>query len=135
MPPYNMPKKYLDLSHYAESSNERERYHNLLELLTPIAKTYPSEMGRVSTSTGLQVLGGYGFTTDFPLEQLYRDIRITSLYEGTTGIQSLDLLGRKALMKNGGVLMDLLTEINKDIVASETYDDLAPYAKQLKEKL
>ncbi|MBT8219131.1 MAG: acyl-CoA dehydrogenase family protein, partial [Bacteroidia bacterium] len=58
--------------------------HLLLELLTPIAKTYPSEMGRVSINNGLQILGGYGFTSDFILQQYYRDIRIMALYEGTT---------------------------------------------------
>ena len=67
----------------------------LLELLTPIVKTYPAEMGTTSISNGLQVLGGYGYTTDFVLQQYYRDVRITSIYEGTTGIQSIDLLGRK----------------------------------------
>jgi butyryl-CoA dehydrogenase len=127
--------KYLDLSHYSASAEERERYHDLVELLTPIAKTYPSEMGRTATSTGLQVLGGYGFTTDFPLEQLYRDIRITSIYEGTTGIQSLDLLGRKVLMKNGAVLQELMKEINRDIQNASTYDDLKPYVNILNDKL
>lgn len=127
--------KYLDLSHYAETEEEREKYSDLLEFLTPIAKTYPSEMGRVSTSNGMQVLGGYGFTTDFPLEQLYRDIRITAIYEGTTGIQSLDLLGRKALMKNGAVLMTLMKEINADIATAETYDELRPYCVKLKSSL
>ena len=124
--------KYLDLSHYAVEEGDREKYHNLLELLTPIAKTYPSEMGQVSTSNGMQVLGGYGFTTDFPLEQLYRDIRITAIYEGTTGIQSLDLLGRKVLMKNGAALMSLMQEINNDIALAATYEELRPYGDKLK---
>lgn len=127
--------KYLDLSHYSESEEDRKRYHNLLELLTPIAKTYPSEMGAVSVSNGVQVLGGYGFTTDFPLEQYHRDIRITSLYEGTTGIQSLDLLGRKMLMGNGAAIMQLTEEINNDIAAAENYDDLKPYTAILKQKM
>lgn len=127
--------KYLDLSHYADSAEEREKYHDLLELLTPVAKTYPSEMGRTATSTGLQVLGGYGFTIDFPLEQLYRDIRITSIYEGTTGIQSLDLLGRKVLMKNGKVLNDLMKEIQVDCEKAATYDELKRYVGILNEKL
>jgi butyryl-CoA dehydrogenase len=127
--------KYLDLSHYGDSTEQRERYHDLVELLTPIAKTYPSEMGRTATSTGLQVLGGYGFTTDFPLEQLYRDIRITSIYEGTTGIQSLDLLGRKVLMKNGAVLQELMKEINQDVQNASTYDELKPYVNILNDKL
>lgn len=127
--------KYLDISHHSTDEKERERAHLLLELLTPITKTYPSEMGRVSVSNGLQVLGGYGFTTDFPLEQYYRDIRITALYEGTTGIQSLDLLGRKAVMKNGAAMYALGEEIMKSISEAKTFDDLAPYANVLGGKL
>ncbi len=123
--------KYLDLSHYAETEEERQKYHLLLELLTPIAKTYPSEMGQVSISNGMQVLGGYGFTTDFPLEQYYRDVRITALYEGTTGIQSLDLLGRKMMMHNGEAVKALMGEMKKSIAAAMTFDDLKPYANKL----
>ncbi len=127
--------KYLDLSHYSESEADREYYHDLVELLTPIAKTYPSEAGQDAVSDGMQVLGGYGFTTDFPLEQYYRDIRITALYEGTTGIQSLDLLGRKVLLKNGAVMQALNKEILASIERASTYEALAPYAKILKQKL
>jgi len=127
--------KYLDLSHHSESEEDRIYYHDLVELLTPIAKTYPSEACQTSISDGMQVLGGYGFTTDFPLEQYYRDVRITALYEGTTGIQSLDLMGRKVLMKNGAVLQALAKEIRTSIEAAKTYDDLAPYANTLDERL
>lgn len=123
--------KYLDLSHHATSEEVRNHNHLLLELLTPIAKTYPSEMGRVSISNGVQVLGGYGYTTDFPLEQYYRDVRITALYEGTTGIQSLDLLGRKLVMHNGQAAQALMGEIKKAISAATTYDELKPYAAKL----
>ena len=122
---------YHDLSEYGPEE-DRERYHDLLELLTPIAKTYPSEMGRVSISNGLQILGGYGFCTDFPLEQYYRDIRIMSLYEGTTGIQSLDLLGRKVVMKDGKAMKYLTKEIIETIKSASNYDDLKTYAEQLK---
>ena len=117
------------------TGDEQKDHHLLLELLTPIAKTYPSEMGRVSVSTGLQVLGGYGFCLDFPLQQYYRDIRIMALYEGTTGIQSLDLLGRKATAKNGKALMLLMGEVQQTIQAATTYDDLKPYAKVLGKKM
>jgi len=122
---------YHDLSEYGEES-ERSYYHDLLELLTPIAKTYPSEMGITSISNGLQVLGGYGFCSEFPLQQYYRDIRITPLYEGTTGIQSLDLLGRKVVMKNGEAMRSLTKEIIATISAASNYEDLQPYAEQLK---
>jgi len=96
-----LSSKYHDLSQTHSDPEEREKYSYLLEMLTPIAKTYPSEMGLLSVSNGLQVLGGYGFCSDFILQQYYRDIRIFSIYEGTTGIQSLDLLGRKMTMNNG----------------------------------
>ena len=123
---------YQDLSENAESPEEREKYHNLLELLTPIAKTYPSEMGQTSVSNGIQVLGGYGYCTDFPLEQYYRDIRIMAIYEGTTGIQSLDLLGRKIVMKNGAAMKLLTKEIIDTIREAENFDELKPYAQELK---
>ena len=127
--------KYLDLSHEASSEKDRQYYHGLLELLTPIAKTYPSEMGNVSVSNGMQVLGGYGYTTDFPLEQLYRDIRITSIYEGTTGIQSMDLLGRKVVMNGGEAMRNLLAEIEESIDEAKTFEELAPFAQQLSDTL
>ncbi len=126
--------KYLDISHYSPDEKERMAAHNLLEILTPITKTYPSEMGQISVSNGLQVFGGYGFTCDFPLEQYHRDIRITALYEGTTGIQSMDLLGRKVTMNNGAAMFALAAEVQKSIVSAQTYDDLKPYAQILAEK-
>jgi len=124
---------YHDLSIASANEDDREKYHDLLEILTPIAKTYPSEMGRISISNGLQIFGGYGFCTDFPLEQYYRDIRIMSLYEGTTGIQSLDLLGRKVTMKNGQAMKNLTIEIIDAVNTASTFDELKPYADKLKE--
>ncbi len=121
--------------HRAADGEVAENSHLLLELLTPIVKTYPSEMGVTSINNGLQILGGYGFTSDFPLQQYYRDIRICALYEGTTGIQSLDLLGRKVPMKNGKALQLLLAEIQDTLKAASTFDDFKPYVKDLAEKL
>ncbi|WP_297694995.1 acyl-CoA dehydrogenase [uncultured Eudoraea sp.] len=130
-----LSSKYHDLSQTHSDPEERERYKNLLEMLTPIAKTYPSEMGLISVSNGLQVLGGYGFCSDFILQQYYRDIRIFSIYEGTTGIQSLDLLGRKITMNNGKGLQLLSAEIMNSIKAASEFEDLLPYAKKLKSTL
>jgi len=113
---------------------EKEAAHLLLELLTPIAKTYPSEAGVQSVSLSMQTLGGYGFTEDFPVEQLYRDIRITPIYEGTTGIQSQDLLGRKVPMHQGKAMQLLAREVGKIIAEAATYDDLKPYADLLAEE-
>lgn len=127
--------KYHDLSTTHADPKEREKYLLLLEMLTPIVKTYPSEMGSVSVSNGLQVLGGYGFCTDFILQQYFRDIRIFPIYEGTTGIQSLDLLGRKVTMENGKGVLLLSVEIEKTIKEALGIDTLATYAKQLRGKL
>ena len=93
--------KYHDLQHTTSDKNEKHKYHSLLEMIIPVVKTYPSEAGIYSINNGLQVLGGYGFCSDFILQQYYRDIRICSIYEGTTGIQSQDLLGRKMMLNEG----------------------------------
>ncbi|WP_324026012.1 acyl-CoA dehydrogenase [Maribacter sp. BPC-D8] len=127
--------KYHDLSLASETAEEREKYRLLLEIMTPVVKTYPSEMGKTSVDTGVQVLGGYGFCSDYVLQQYLRDIRIFALYEGTTGIQSQDLLGRKVTMNNGEALKLLSVEISNSIKASMAHDSLAPYAKKLAAKL
>jgi alkylation response protein AidB-like acyl-CoA dehydrogenase len=130
-----LTSRYLDLSRTHADPNERDRYHLLLELLTPLVKTYPSEMGAVAVSNGLQILGGYGFTMDFILQQYHRDIRIFTLYEGTTGIQSLDLLGRKIPMQRGKTVELLAAEIMQSIQRATKFDELKPYANQLGGKL
>lgn len=121
---------YLDKESVSEGEG-KEHYRLLLELLTPIVKTYPAEKGKEAIDNGLQILGGYGFTTDFILQQYYRDVRIISLYEGTTGIQSLDLLGRKVVLKNGEILKDLSKEIQATIAEADKYDELKPYGQDL----
>ena len=123
--------QYYDLMISSETDEEKEKYQLLLELLTPIVKTFPSEKGIDSTSNGIQVLGGYGFCSEYILQQYFRDIRIFAIYEGTTGIQSLDLLGRKMTMANGKAATLLAQEINKTLQAASTFDELKPYAKTL----
>ncbi len=127
--------RYLDLVRASTDHEEKAKYELLLDILTPIAKTFPTEYGILSTSNGLQCLGGYGFTVDFPLEQLYRDIRITTIYEGTTGIQSLDLLGRKVTMQNGRAAVLLFEEIGKTMAEAAEYDALKPYTKKLRAEM
>lgn len=127
--------KYHDLSQSHADKEEREKYNLLLEIMTPVVKTYPSEMGRIAVDNGLQILGGYGFCSDYVLQQYFRDIRISALYEGTTGIQSQDLLGRKITMHNGKALQLLSEEITNSIKASMAHTALAPHAKKLAEKL
>ncbi|MGB1121432.1 MAG: acyl-CoA dehydrogenase [Saprospiraceae bacterium] len=125
---------YADMEHVTEGE-EREKYRLLLELLTPIVKTYPSEMGNLSVSAGLQCLGGYGYCKDFPLEQYYRDTRINSIYEGTTGIQGMDLLGRKVLMKNGQAAQLFFQEVSKTIAEAKQIESTATYAEALEKSM
>jgi butyryl-CoA dehydrogenase len=87
----------------------------LLEVLTPIAKSWPSEWCLEANSLAIQVHGGYGYTRDFPVEQYWRDNRLNMIHEGTHGIQALDLLGRKVLMEEGRGLKLLAERVNATI--------------------
>jgi butyryl-CoA dehydrogenase len=127
--------KYYDLESTAQSKEEKIKYNTLLEMIIPVVKTYPSDAGAYSVNNGLQVLGGYGFCSDFILQQYYRDIRISAIYEGTTGIQSQDLLGRKITMNNGEGLKLLLAEIIETITKASNYPELKEYCDSLSEKI
>jgi butyryl-CoA dehydrogenase len=102
----------------------KNELENLLNLLTPIAKSYPAEMGILSTSAAVQILGGAGYTTDFAIEQYFRDARIHPIHEGTTGIQGLDLLGRKLLAQNGLGWKIWQKEIRNTLEVIATFPDL-----------
>ncbi len=115
----------------ALDGEEREKASLLLDLLTPVAKSYPSEMGILAVSQGLQCLGGYGYCDEFPLEQYYRDIRIHPIHEGTTGIQALDLLGRKIVMKGGKAAILYLGEVAAAISEAKAIPSLVPQAHAL----
>ncbi|MDG2475807.1 MAG: acyl-CoA dehydrogenase [Flavobacteriaceae bacterium] len=127
--------KYFDLQHNSTDEKEKHKYHTLLEMIIPVVKTYPSEAGIYSINNGLQVLGGYGFCSDFILQQYYRDIRISSIYEGTTGIQSQDLLGRKMMLNNGEGAKLLLDEIKKTIDKANQDNELKEWASNLNDQL
>jgi alkylation response protein AidB-like acyl-CoA dehydrogenase len=115
----------------AEDAAERERAGRLLDMLTPIAKSWPSQWCLEGNSLAIQVLGGYGYTRDYPVEQFYRDNRLNPIHEGTHGIQGLDLLGRKAIM-DGGSGLKLLGETVMATVARASGDpELAPYGEAL----
>lgn len=121
---------YADMAKVSEGA-DKDKYNMLLNLLTPIAKAYPSEMSVQSTSQGMQVLGGAGFCSDFPLQQYYRDTRINPIYEGTTGIQAMDLLGRKVTMKMGAAVMAFGAELQETIMAGMAIEALKPRAEKL----
>ena len=97
------------------SAEGASKAHLLLEMLTPIAKSWPSEWCVEANSLAIQVCGGYGYTRDFPVEQYWRDNRLNMIHEGTHGIQALDLLGRKVLMDDGRGLKLLTGEIRDTV--------------------
>ncbi len=103
----------------------------LLEVLMPIAKSWPSEWCLEANSLAIQVHGGYGYTRDFPVEQYWRDNRLNMIHEGTHGIQAADLLGRKVLMENGRGLTLLASRIGETIERAGRLPQLAPHAKAL----
>ena len=114
---------------YRLKQDDRSRL--LLELLTPIAKSFPSEYGNEAVSMGMQVLGGAGYTDDFPLEQIFRDIRVNSIYEGTTTIHGLDLLGRKVMMETGAAVKYLAEEVGNTLQLAGQYDRTRQLAGEL----
>ena len=122
--------KWYDLEKLMQGE-DHEKAYLMLEILTPIVKTYPSEYGIVSVSNAVQVLGGYGFTMDFDVQQYYRDIRIMSIYEGTTGIQSIDLLGRKIQLQQGKAFHVLIAEMMRTVSAANQIAELRVYSEKL----
>ncbi|WP_439114264.1 acyl-CoA dehydrogenase [Hydrogenophaga sp.] len=107
----------------------------LLEVLTPIAKSWPSEWCLEANSLAIQIHGGYGYTRDFPVEQYWRDNRLNMIHEGTHGIQATDLLGRKVLMENGKGLQLLAGRINGTIERAMQVPELAAHANALGQAL
>jgi hypothetical protein len=119
----------------ADDPEEKARLQGIVDLLIPICKGYVTDRSFEICSLGMQVYGGYGYIKEYPQEQLLRDCRITMIYEGTNGIQAMDLLGRKLGMNNGKPIMDLMTEIQKTIAAAKEVDALQEMAVRLEEAL
>jgi len=117
------------------TGEEAEKAGLLLELLTPIAKSWPSEWAQEANSLAIQILGGYGYTRDFPVEQYWRDNRLNMIHEGTHGIQGLDLLGRKVVMNGGKALSVLAERISETIQKAGHVDGLAVHANALAQAL
>ncbi|MFZ3045112.1 MAG: acyl-CoA dehydrogenase [Desulfatirhabdiaceae bacterium] len=109
---------------------EQARWSAMTELLTPVVKAYCSERGFDVCTQAVQVYGGYGYTQEYPVEQLLRDCKITSIYEGANGIQAMDLLGRKLAMKNGAVFNDLIQEMRATIQQAHSVRGLEPLAAE-----
>ncbi|MDE1145988.1 MAG: acyl-CoA dehydrogenase [Azospirillaceae bacterium] len=110
---------------------DRAEAGGLLGLLTPVAKTWPSEWGLAANDLAIQVHGGYGYTRDFDVEQLYRDNRLNPIHEGTTGIQGLDLMGRKTLRDDGASLATLRHRVDATVHRARELPALADFAHGL----
>ncbi len=122
--------RLVDEQHTADAAAADEA-RLLLEVLTPIAKSWPSEWCLEANSLAIQVHGGYGYTRDFPVEQYWRDNRLNMIHEGAHGIQAMDLLGRKVLMENGRGMQLLAARMQATMARAVPHATLAPYADAL----
>src|SRR5690606_20716269 len=105
----------------AANPDEREKAHLLLELLTPIAKSWPSEHCLEANKLAIQVLGGYGYSREYPVERFYRDNRLNHIHEGTFAVHGLDLLGRKVGMQGGEALAELVSRIEQTLKSAHAH--------------
>jgi alkylation response protein AidB-like acyl-CoA dehydrogenase len=121
----------IDRERVAGDETERARLAALLGLLTPVAKSWPSEFGLVANDFAIQIHGGYGYTRDFDVEQVYRDNRLNPIHEGTHGIQAIDLLGRKIIRDRGAALAALGAEIAQTVDDASAITGLAGLASEL----
>jgi alkylation response protein AidB-like acyl-CoA dehydrogenase len=122
-----------DKKHLTESDDERQTYQNLIDILIPVGKAYVSDRAVDVCSLGVQVFGGYGYTSEYPVEQLYRDVRVVPIYEGTNGIQAMDLLGRKLSMKGGRLFEELTRRIHEAIDAARNIERIRGLAEKVKD--
>lgn len=121
----------IDLSETLKDAEEKEKHELRAQLLTPVCKAYCSDMGFRMIELAIQVFGGYGVCREYEVERYLRDCKIASIYEGTNGIQALDLLGRKIGMKGGRVFMEVMQEIREFIQANSSNPELEACLKEL----
>jgi alkylation response protein AidB-like acyl-CoA dehydrogenase len=124
-----------DLEATSADPEKRNRYSGLIEFLTPVVKAYCSERGMEVCELAMNVYGGYGYTKAYPIEQLMRDCKITTIYEGTNGIQAMDLLGRKLGLRKGEIFMHFLQNVRASIQEAEKIADLRALCEQLEAAL
>jgi alkylation response protein AidB-like acyl-CoA dehydrogenase len=118
-------------AHTHPDANARDKASLLLDLLTPVVKTWSAKYGCVSNELAIQVLGGAGYTREYPVEQLYRDQRINPIHEGVEAIHGLDILGRKVRVRNGAAFEALSDEIGKTIAQAKEHEGLLGLATEL----
>jgi alkylation response protein AidB-like acyl-CoA dehydrogenase len=124
---------YADLARVATDPKEKEYCENMIDLLIPIVKAYSTDMAFRLTEWAIQVHGGYGYCGEYPVEQLCRDVKITSIYEGTNGIQAMDLVGRKLSLKKGALFMGWMKEVNEFIEKHRVHSTLGSFMAQLEQ--
>jgi alkylation response protein AidB-like acyl-CoA dehydrogenase len=129
--------RLIDEERTAEEADARREANLLLEILTPVAKSWPSQWCLEGNALAIQVHGGYGYTRDYPVEQFYRDNRLNSIHEGTHGIQALDLLGRKVRMENGAAFRLLGARIEDTIrrASQARHPDTQRWAAMLRDRV
>jgi alkylation response protein AidB-like acyl-CoA dehydrogenase len=124
--------RLVDITHSPDSDEELDSAKLLLDILTPVVKSWPSQWCLEANNLAIQVHGGYGYTREYDVEQHYRDNRLNPIHEGTHGIQSLDLLGRKVVQRNGASLVELGKAVSETVqTATRTGGELADLASQL----
>jgi hypothetical protein len=116
--------RLVDEAKTAEAADDRRRAALLLDVLIPIVKAWPSDYGIAANQHAIQIFGGYGYTRDYPVEQLLRDNRLNPIHEGTNGIQALDLLGRKVRIYGGAAFDALAAAIRETSAAAARHEDL-----------
>ncbi len=126
---------FSDAQLQTSTEEEKQQYEDLLSILTPIAKAFMTETGFEAANLGMQIFGGHGYIKEWGMEQNVRDCRIAMLYEGTTGIQALDLLGRKVMMTGGKLLQGILNPMNDFCQDNESNAEMAEFIEPLKQLL
>ncbi|MDR1397084.1 MAG: acyl-CoA dehydrogenase [Desulfarculales bacterium] len=127
--------KCIDMQEITSDEAAKQNYSDLVEILTPICKSGGTDRGFDACITAIQIFGGYGYCQEYYVEQVARDCKITSIYEGTNGIQANDLLGRKISMKKGAAFQALINEIQASVAAAKKDSGLSPYAADLEKYL
>jgi len=124
-----------DMADISETKMEKAKWNGLAELLIPICKAYSSDKAMQVCSKAIDVYGGYGYCSEYPVEQYLRDCKITTIYEGTNAIQALDLVGRKLAQRRGEFMMSLYSEVYSVITRSKGFEDLTVPCNYLEEAL
>lgn len=122
----------LDLSHRHSDAKQREESDAFVQLMTPILKAYQTDMGFEISSLGVQILGGYGYIEEYGMAQYMRDARIAMIYEGTNGVQAMDLVGRKLPMRTGRLLRSFFHRVDAFITDNQKDTAMAEFIKPLK---